>query len=71
LGNKSTARPADTSGLNRSPEHEEALRRAEALQESEGRARMVAMLYEEEAELDFIYAFEKTGYLVQSGCRDE
>jgi hypothetical protein len=32
---------------------------------------MVAMLYEEEAELDFIYAFEKTGYLVQGGCRDE
>ncbi len=32
---------------------------------------MVAILFEEKAELDFIYAFEKTGYLVQSGCRDE
>ena len=32
---------------------------------------MVAMLCEEEAELDFIYAFEKTGYLVLSECRDE
>jgi hypothetical protein len=71
LGDKSTARPADTSGLNPSPEDEEELRRAEALQESEGLARMAAMLYEEEAELDSIYAFEKTGYLVQSGCRDE
>ncbi len=71
MGDESTARPADTPGLNRSHEHKEALRRAEGVQESERRARMVAMLYEEEAELDFIYAFEKTRYLVLSGCRDE
>jgi hypothetical protein len=30
---------------------------------------MAAMLYEERAELDFIYAFEKTEYLVLSRCR--
>jgi hypothetical protein len=71
LGDKSTARPTDTSGLNRSPEHKEALRRAEVRQECEGRARVLALLHEEKASLDLIYAFEKTGYFVQSGCRDE
>lgn len=71
MANRSTTRSPNTLGFKRSPERELLMCRAEALRESEARARIAALLREEDASLEFIYAFEKTGYLVMSQTRDE
>jgi hypothetical protein len=70
LGDKFRARSQETSGSNRTPESDAALRRDKEVRENTWRREMLARFHQEKASLDFIYAFEKTGNFITSENRD-